>query len=545
LVVKEQPDDASWDPADIRYHTIRWFMGYDASFAIGPSHTNPYTGEILDADIGFSEGILRLGARRRYQYKVGPLSQLIARRDGEHDPASTLLSDHQLCTYGEELAEAASASLDLLAMRGDWTSEEEEEFVYQYTAEVTAHEVGHTLGLRHNFRASTVYDLDSLFDPEQHPMGATCASLMDYNPAIVAQPGQYQGDYLPQSVGPYDEWAIEYGYTVIPGASTPEDELPELRRVASRAADPMVPYATDEDAGLSARAMDPRNTRFDFGADPLEYYRHEYRLATEMWTRLADQLLVEGEGYDILRRAFERTWRPYFTGSHVAAKYIGGLYHNRDHYGDPDGRVPYTPVPEAAQRRALEFLAEEIWNVEPFQVPAELLQRLQYDRFGGFGESLHEVERFDYPLHDIVLTIQSAVFDELYHPIKLARIQDSQYLADGGDVFTMAELFAGIRSAVWSEVYGGEAIPSFRRNLQNAHLETISQLVLSPDAETPTDAVALARADLENLVRAIDELGERRPDPMTAAHLAAVAAQIERVLGAEISLGSVAEKKRD
>ena len=187
LVVKQQPDDADWDPADIRYNTIRWFIAYDASFAIGPSHTNPYTGQILDADIGFSEAIVRLGARRRYQYRVNPVTRMQQMKAGPRAlfMGRSGLDPRHLCTHAQEATEMASTALDLLASRGDWSSEDEEKFVREFLVEVTAHEVGHTIGLRHNFRASTINGLDQLADEER--THTVAVSLSD-RPAS-AQPG--------------------------------------------------------------------------------------------------------------------------------------------------------------------------------------------------------------------------------------------------------------------------------------------------------------------------------------------------------------------
>jgi hypothetical protein len=540
VVVKQQPDDADWDPADARYNTIRWFVAYDASFAIGPSHSNPFTGQILDADIGFSEGILRLGARRRYQYVVDPVTSVSEPRDLEVFG----LEDSRLCTYGEQLAEMGSVALDVLAMRPGWSSEEEEEFVRQYVREVTVHEVGHTLGLRHNFRASTIYTMDDLLTAERHPDGAIGASVMDYNPVIVALPGEDQGNYILSSVGSYDEWAIEYGYKPIPGAATPADELPELRRIASRSADPAVPYATDWDAGLGPKAMDPRNTRFDFSADPLAFYDHEIRLVHELWGSLADSLLQDGDGYAVLRRAMGYSWRSFSSGSRVAAKFVGGIYHNADHVGDPNGRLPFTPVPVAEQRRALEFLSDRIWSSSAFAVPAELLQRLQFTRFDDFDHAVREADRFDYPLHDVVLRIQARTLDNLYHPIKLGRIQDSVLMAgDGTAPFSLVDLFTELRSAIWSELASGTKIDSFRRNLQKAHIDRLEKLALTPPEKTPWDAIALARADLLQLKADADRAVRRIPDEVTSAHLKAVSARIEQILNADISLPRQAAPK--
>ena len=536
MVVKQQPDDADWDPADIRYNTIRWFVGYDATFAIGPSHSNPYTGQILDADIGISEGILRLGARRRYELYINPVQRLQALK-AESDPAPGPFGRNLrgLCAYANGLAEQASLVYDVLSARPGWNPEKEKEFVNQYVRELIAHEVGHTLGLRHNFRASVLNRLDQLADQQRNRSVGLAASVMDYNPAVIALKGEKQGDYLPQVAGSYDQWAIQYAYTPLPAAKTPQDELPELGKLAAQGTDPLHPYATDEDASDSARGLDPRNTRFDFAEDPLAYFSHEFKVVNELWANMESKLETPGESYEVLRRAFNASWTPYLRGSWVAMKYIGGIYHNRVHVGDPNGGPPFVPVPAAEQRRALEFLAQQVWSPDAFQAPARLLNKLQYDRFPDFNFTLFSVPRLDYPLHDSVLFVQSDVLSDLYDPIKLARLQDLEMkYPDPNDRFTLADMFVGVRNAIWSELEAGGSINSFRRNLQRAHLTQLIRLVLKPQANTPEDAVTLARADLVELQNRIDRaLGSGSLDYTTRAHLEETRARIRQTLEAQ------------
>lgn len=532
IEVRQQPDDADWDPADIRYNTIRWFVGYDASFAIGPSHTNPYTGQILDADIGFSEGIVRLGARRRYQLYVSPVARMKAMME-EPEPLPWQTDPSRICTYANELAEMMSLGYDLLSSRGTWSSEEEKEFVRQYIAEVTAHEVGHTLGLRHNFRASIINRMDQLADESRTHRVGLAASVMDYNPAIIAIKGEKQGDYLPTVTGSYDDWAIEYGYKQISGVASHEDEADELARIASRGADPLHPYATDEDASLGPRGMDPRNNLFDFSSDPLEYYRHEFKLVGELWANMEDKLLEDGESYAILRRAMGYSWTPYFRGSLVAAKYIGGVYHNRDHAGDPDGRLPYIPVPAERQREALQFLSEELWGPDVFMAPAKVLQKLQFERFWDFEFSNFTAPRLDYPLHNIAGFLQANVLGTLYHPLRLGRMQDSALMLDDpSDAFTMADLFVGIRSSIWSELGSGSNINTFRRDLQRAHADRLIRMTLRSSAGMPADARSLARADLVHLKAQIAKALGGGLDHSTKAHLEEIRARIGQALEA-------------
>ena len=245
-------DDADWDAADTRYNTIRWFAGVGASFAIGPSRANPFTGQIYDADIGFSEGILR-SVRRQGEEFVAPV---FPPSDTAPAAAPTLWNrnPHRFCDYADGLAQQAAFGVNVLEARGALTPELEEKLMREFLIQVAAHEVGHTLGLRHNFRASTILKPDELNNLEKTSALSQSASVMDYNPIVIAARGEKQGHFVPVTLGPYDYWAIEYAYKPITG-----DERAELSAIASRAAEPLLPYSTDEDAlgTFSPSAIDP------------------------------------------------------------------------------------------------------------------------------------------------------------------------------------------------------------------------------------------------------------------------------------------------
>jgi hypothetical protein len=323
--------------------------------------------------------------------------------------------------------------------------------------------------------------------------------------------------------------------------SQPEDELSSLKQLGSKAADPMLPYATDEDAGLNARAIDPRNSRYDFTAKPLEWYRGQLRIVREAWANLAPKLETPGESYEVLRRAIGGSWRHLFVGGHVAMKYIGGIYHNRDHAGDPNGRSPFVPVPAAEQRAALDFLANEIWSSNAIAISPELLSKLQFERIPDFDGRIFRAPNINYPLHDAVFNAQGEVLNDLYDPIKLSRLLETERLEpDPSNRFTMADMFTGIRRALWSEMESGSNIDSFRRNLQREHLAQISRLVMAPKKDTPGDAIALARADLNYLRGAISGALTAQLDPMSRAHLEDSAARIQQVLDAKIGVNPFA-----
>jgi hypothetical protein len=502
IEVKQQPDDADWDPADVRYSTIRWFAGYpDPGFAQGPSRTDPGTGQIYDADIRFSEAMTRM-FRREVSEQIYPLAM-----PWEYNlkrsfvaPWSVANASYQ-CDFAQGAVHDAEFAFDLLTGRGmDPNGSEAEKFIKDFLREISAHEVGHTLGLRHNFRASTLHNLEQAHDAAVTSQNGLTGSVMDYIPTNIAARGSKQGEYHQSTVGPYDYWAIEYAYKPL-NASSMEAEEPELRKIASRAAEPQLAYDTDEDAGFGPGLdMDPVVNRFDMGADPLKYYTHRVSLAQEIWTNMEQRLEKPGEGYQVLRRSFNSALGQTGQALFLASKYIGGVYHYRSHVGDPGNRLPFQPVPVEQQRQALKLLADNLFAPNAFKFSPQLLNKLQNERFINF--STFVPGRQDVPIHAAVLSLQRQVLDRIFHPVLLSRVQDTELKVSApAQAFTLGELFTGIQESVWAETKapnGSFNINSHRRSLQREHLRKMIGMVLR-DAAVPEDARTMARYQLVTL----------------------------------------------
>ena len=537
IVVKQMPDDADWDPADTRYNTIRWFAGVDATFAIGPSRANPFTGQIYDADIGFSEGIIR-SVRRSGEEFVAPVIPSPSQQSRSSLPSWWSHDGGNYCDYADGLAQQAAFGISVLEARGALSPAVEEKLMRQFIVEVTAHEVGHTLGLRHNFRASTILKPEELNDVSKTESIGQSASVMDYNPIIIAAKGERQGDFVPVTLGPYDYWAIEYAYKPFEG-----DEKADLAKIASRAADPMLPYATDEDTlgTFSPNAIDPLDNQFDASSDPLAYFRRRFEIVSELWTSMESRLAKPGEGYQVLRRALGRGLNEYYNGLLTSSKFIAGVYHHRDHVGDPNGRVPYEPVPADKQREALYLLRNFAFKEDNFQLAPSLLNKLAIERLptlDGIG-GLRNTQRIDYPWHDSVLNLQRAALNRLFNPVILSRIQDNELrFAPDEKPFAMADLFGGLDNAIWSELDNGASkISSLRRNLQREHLKQLVRLLLrSAGTTAPEDATTLARASLTSIQTKIhDGLNAAKiTDPISNAHLQETSERITAALQAQM-----------
>lgn len=553
LEVRIMPDDADWDPADMRYNVIRWMVSHDASFAVGPSRVNPLTGEILDADIVIEANMVR-HVKRRWRYFVSPISRRIKlfpdpydvldeyawRPDKDLLARLSLLSPPRfaLCNYGIGLAQqAAFGSIALLVRKGrPLTDEPPKEFIHAYLRKLVAHEVGHTLGLRHNFHGSTLLSPTTLHDASLTRRIGLSSSVMDYLPVNVAPPGRRQGEYWSSVVGPYDCWAIEYGYKPIPDAETPEEERPILLKIASRAPRPELAYGTDQDTFGVGFDLDPTIVRWDLSSDPMRWAKERIELVRYLWEEIEDVFPRRGEGYDELRHVFDLLLAEYGYSCFLLSRYIGGQYVHRDFPDDPGGHFPFVPVPAERQREALGLLARYLFAPDAFRFRPSLLNKLTIEKWWHWGVRLFELERPDYPLHKRLLQIQRRVLNRLFHPLLLSRIADGEWKAK--KPFRLTELFAHLTEVIWDEVIGSKARPinSFRRNLQREHLRLLIRLLLNPPPDTPEDARTFARRELKRLAIMTRKALRRRNDPATRAHLEESYARIQKALDASIQL---------
>jgi len=279
-----------------------------------------------------------------------------------------VLNARYQCDFAGAAVKDAEFAFDLLVGRGmDPNGAEADKFIKDFLREIAAHEVGHTLGLRHNFRASTIHSFEQAQDPSVTARDGLTGSVMDYIPTNIGARGGRQGEYHQSTLGPYDYWAIEYAYKPIDSA-TVEGEQTELRKIASRAAEPQLAYDTDEDAGFGPGLdMDPVVNRFDLGADPLKYYSHRIGLAREIFGNMEARLEKPGEGYQVLRRSFNSALNQTAQSLFLASKYIGGMYHYRSFVGDPGNRLPFDPVPAEKQKQALQLLRDNLFAPTAFQ----------------------------------------------------------------------------------------------------------------------------------------------------------------------------------
>ncbi len=555
IEVQQMPDDADWQPADVNYNTIRWFNSLDAGFARGPVRVNPLTGEILDADIIVDANMVR-SIQQEYHalmegnssFTDGYFSQL-----GKNPCPGNLsamfskgfkafpeqhLVDNDFCYSMESSDQAAMGALMLSILPNTTPSSETmKKYVHQYLRSLIAHEVGHTLGLRHNFHGSTMLAPEELNNTEITRTKGLVGSVMDYLPVNIAPQGIQQGDYFPGVVGPYDEWAIEYGYKRSPSVALegiiPESEKGFLEQIALVSPQPELSYATDEDIW----DINPLANVWDMSSDVLLYSQWQMDNARFMWQHLDKGYLSKGESYSNLRVSFNRVLKYYFRNATLLSKYIGGQSFRRLHASD-DASWTFVPVSLLKQRQALTKLQEYVFSDNAFSFSPQLLNQLAPSRWEHWGSSVPN-NRLDYPIHDRILGFQSAVLRSLLDSDRLNRLQDIELKTQPGEALSIPELFDTLQTGIWTEVLTpGEPKPisSIRRSLQREYLNILLEMMLGTN-DTPEDGRTLAWYKLRQLQKAIDvrlkQLSESL-DVYTLAHLEASGDRIAKALNAQL-----------
>jgi hypothetical protein len=535
------------DPEDINYNFFRWITA-EAGFAIGPSRVNPKTGEILDADILFDDSFLRYWKQEYEIMTPQTLADLFGHSTAKLGDVNKLVeeahhameeSSHCRCTYCRGMQHQMGFAASVLMARGatDEKGKLPEEFVHQALKEVVMHEVGHTLGLRHNFKASSWKDLKDV--SEKKPGEAIVASVMDYSPANISPAGTAQGYYYTPTIGPYDYWAIEYGYKEFSGS-----ESAELAKIAARCSEPALQYATDEDVFFGS---DPLVNLFDLGHNPMDFANRQMKLSTELIPKVLEKAVKKGEGYQKARQAFNKMFQEYWRTAQYAAKFPGGLFVNRDHDGDPNARAPFVMVDLKQQRDGMKLLAEHVFSAPSYD--PKLLNYLPASHWLHWGMTFPF--RLDYPIYETVGTMQEFILFELLNSRTLNRLHDNELkVAGDGDRYTVAEHLRMLVEAIFSEWKDGKAgkytdsapyIAGFRRNLQRMALSDLAFFV-QESFSGPEDIRTLARMHLTTLDSQIKTMLDRKDltlDDYSRAHLLDSQKRIHQVLNAQLILQSV------
>ena len=551
IVARDQPsDDPDWAAEDVRYSTLRWITSHQPSFgAIGPSRVDPRTGEILDADILFESNMVQ-GFRstwRRYVGDVavgadGELEFPWERAERAEQEAFAALAENpeafQMpglhCSLGHGFVESGAFLNAVLLSRGEVLPGDPVpmDYVGEALSWVVAHEVGHTLGLRHNFKSSRSTPFSKLQDKDWVKEHGLYGSVMEYPTVNVAPAGEKQGYYYTPTVGGYDLWAIRYGYTPVKGAKKPEDETEKLSAIAAESADPLKAYGTDEDASLGG--VDPRTNTFDLSDDPLAWADQRATLMASMWGDLDDRAVAEGQPWSQLTANFQTVMGQYASTLIKTSRYIGAKYQSRAHRGDPGAGLPFEPVSPEDQRRALGIIAEHAFSPTPFHLPTEMYGKLTANNFNTWGESPFVGGRRDYPYRQAVLSVQRLALSRILHPVTIAKVADSEMQTE--NPFTLAELMTTLNGAIWSELDGAGgagSIDPLRRQIQRDWTARLIGISLNQGSGPMADARAVSRMVLTGLADDLDgAVSAGTGDDTTRAHLTDTRDLVKKALDA-------------
>lgn len=508
IQIRIQPDDADWDAGDLRYNVIRWTSSPSPPFSgYGPSFADPRTGQMLGADIMLEHAVIGSNLR-----EAGVLGEAL-------ETADELPADPQVCMAGfvahQEML-FASAALEALGAESDEQERLLEEFIYF----LVLHEIGHTLGLNHNFRSSHLHSLDAIFDPDATYEVGLHGSVMDYPAVPFSLPGEANGQFYTTRPGPYDHWAITFGYS--PALDDAAAEAARLEAILGRSTEPALAFGNDADDMRSpGKAIDPRAMIYDMTSDPIGFANHQIDLINTAVTGFSDRLLSEGDSYQKLLNGFSLAASRYRRAASVASRYIGGIYVDRAMVDQEGAQDPLTPVSLSDQERAMQLLREVVFAPDAFSQLHIAANRMLAQRRGFDHQSTTE----DPKLHQLALSIQRDILAHLLHPRVLTRLTDS---AVYGNEYSVADMLVELTDAIFADDIDGE-VNTFRQNLQLEYVDRLLRIV-DTDGNGSYDHVSRSLA-LNRLRWIEDELSSsRRSSLETRAHREHILFRISRGL---------------
>ncbi|MFT6873076.1 MAG: hypothetical protein ACJAVN_002091 [Roseivirga sp.] len=478
IIAKTPPtkeEDPDWSPEDVRYSVVR-YLASPIPNANGPHVSDPRSGEILESDINWYHNVMTL-LRRWFFVQTAAINP-----------------------------QAQSSEFDDAVMS-------------RLIRFVSSHEVGHTLGLPHNFGSSNAYPVDSLRSASFTMRMGTAPSLMDYARFnYIAQP-EDAGVALMPEVGEYDKYAIAWGYRPILSANSPEEELPTLRKwIEDKNGDPMYRY------GRQGNSNDYTAQSEDLGDDAMRASMYGIKNLKVIMTNLQDWTYEPGSDYSELEEMYGEVRSQFNRYMGHVGRYVGGVKENYK-TADQEGLV-YTHAPKAKQKEAVKFITDNLFNTPKWMLDQEIIGRLQ-----------------DYGAVESMRSLQANAMNSILEWRKLGRVIENEAM-NGSDAYSITELFSDVRNGIWSELPGGQSIDTYRRNLQRAHIERL-ELMMTGELEvsaafrrfagpgidaSQSDIRPVVRAELKTLQSRVRAAIPRTSDRMSKIHLEDALVRINDIL---------------
>ena len=410
-----------------------------------------------------------------------------------------------------------------------------ESFIGPLLAHLVSHEVGHTIGLRHNFKGTSIYAYEKINGDELKGKKPWSGSVMDYAPTNIRSKAEKgQGDYTMLGIGPYDFWAIEYGYT----------QAGDLKPILDRVSEPELQYATDEDTS----GPDPLARRYDLGSNPLAYAQDQVALVNFHRGQILEKFVKDGDSWAKARYGYELTLSMQMRAISMMGNWIGGVHVRRDKKGDKNDRSPLEVVSAKEQRDALNFLVDHAFQDEAFGLTPGLLEKMTVDKWLDGSRGSSSIKEAAWPVHDKIMGMQASVLTMMMNPTTLRRVYDNEFrVPEDQDALTLPELLDTLTKTIWTELdvelqkqhtARQPAISSLRRNLQREHVKRLIDLSLpgagNNEAFKPISNLSLThlRARKVTVEAYLKKAGDKL-DPYTRAHLNEIETQITKALDAQ------------
>ena len=497
--VRQQPNDPAWDPDDIQHNMVRWIdtskPEYGAEALIVD---DPRSGEELNVGVNF-DAVEGPGGRLTYKYMIAPARGLPDSKAAES-------------AYAQELVRS-----------------------------VILHESGHDLGLQHNFIASEAYTAKDLQSKAFTQKYGVANSVMEYSPTNLWPKGTPQGDYDQLVLGPYDYYAVNYGYGYIPASASPAQVRATLASWASRWNEPYYRFASDEDAQgfANGHSVDPRVVTDDLTNKPLAWCGTQMTMLHGVLDDVGARFPDPGMPYDEARAAFTMPLRWYLHCATMPAHTIGGEYLSRAVKGEPGSAPPISPVSRPDELAAWNRLSDWLFADAPWRFKPSVLDMLTYSEVSSLSVDASwayaPTPRHDVPVVEDVGAAQLATLHELFSPLRLQRIDEMALTFGPGKTMSLTDLFDWSQASIFGSIADGKSASDgvVRRNLQVAYAKFLGEMLTAPQPGTPSDAQALARTKLEALRHdAIVASRETNLDELTRAHLQALASIADQALNA-------------
>ena len=457
IEVKVQSDTATWDAGDIRYNVLRWTSSPNPPFGgYGPSFVNPRTGEILGADIMLEWTYI---TNRIYQNNL-------FNEDNQIIPIEEINIENNIHDHNCDAAyfQKFENSLGLNYIESlDLPSEIKKDLLKQSLYRLVLHEVGHTLGLNHNFKGSTYLTTDELNNKDIVDKKGVCNSVMEYPAINIAKYPQNQGLFFDIKPGVYDIWAIKYGYSSYKDSIT---ENKDLQKILLRSTEKELAFANDAfDMRRPGKGTDPDAMIYDLSSDQLNYSLQRIEMINNILGTLKEKYTENNDTYDELFRSYRTLVYSYFQSLEVVSRQIGGVRVDLSHTYQKTLSKPFESVDENTQKEAMEIISKYGFSNKVL-LQSDLFPYLQKQRR---GFSISE----DPQIHERILKYQMRILNHLLHSNVLERMSNSSLY---GNEYEITEYMIDLRKSIFESDMNGD-VSSVRQYLQTSYVEKLLSII--------------------------------------------------------------------